>query len=201
MYRGKILIAMCLSLALTGCSQFVKRAEFDSTVADLRSADEGFRSADAKLRSQLELMESRFGGLTQEMQGTFNNLSAQITDLQGRIRVDMTAHFGYDDATLGEDDKNALNEFSQVIRDFHPNILVTVEGFTDPAGSAEYNKWLGMQRAKSVREYLIASGIAAEKVRAVSYGEDAERQVSQGAWGDSGYVNRRVALVIDYIAS
>jgi len=194
MHRGKILIALCLTLALTACSQFVKRDEFDSTIADLRSAD-------GNLRSQLELMEMRFGRLSEEMAGTFNNLNAQITDLQGRIRIDMTAHFAYDDAALREEDKNALIEFSQVVRDFHPNILVTVEGFTDPAGSAEYNKWLGMQRAKSVREYLIQSGIDAQKVRAVSYGEDTERQVAQGAWGDNGYQNRRVALVIDYIAS
>ena len=194
MLQVKILVVMYLALTLTACSQYVKRDEFDSAIAGLRSADTG-------LRSQLELMESRFGGLTEEMQGTFKNLSAQITDLQGRIRVDMTAHFAYDDAKLREEDKYALVEFSQVIRDFHPNILVTVEGFTDPAGSAEYNKWLGMQRAKSVREYLIETGIAADKVRAVSYGEDAERQVARGAWGVNGSDNRRVALVIDYIAS
>lgn len=195
MHRSKFALATVLALMLAACSsQYVKRDEFNSAIGELRAAD-------GDLRAQLELMEARFGRLSQEMEGTFNNLNAQITDLQGRIRLDMTANFGYDDSSLRADDTAALDEFAAVVRDFHENILITVEGFTDPAGSAEYNKWLGQQRANAVREYLISAGIAAEKVRAVSYGEDANRQVEKGAWGDAGYKNRRVALVVDYIAS
>ena len=132
---------------------------------------------------------------------TFNSYDAQIAQLQGRIQVDMSANFAYDDATLREEDKAPLTEFANVLMDYHPNVMVTVEGFTDPAGDAEYNKWLGQQRANAVREYLIQSGLPADKVRAVSYGEDDNRQIKPGAWGDAGSANRRVALVIDYVAS
>src|SRR3546814_2157729 len=91
------------------------------------------------------------------------------------------------DLTLREQDKPFLNEFASVIREHHPNVLVTVEGFADPAGSAAYNKRLGQRRAEAVREQLVqAGGLSADKVRAVSYGEDANRQVVAGAWGPEG---------------
>ena len=194
------LLALLASVALGGCSNFVKRDEFDSTVADLRASDDRLASDSESLRGQLEQMQFRFAELTDNLQSRFSAYDAQIAQLQGRIQVDMTANFAYDDATLREEDKAPLSEFALVLTDYHPNVIVTVEGFTDPAGNADYNKWLGLQRAKAVREYLIANGLPADKVRAVSYGEDDNRQINPGAWGDKGAANRRVALVIDYVA-
>ncbi|MEO1576116.1 MAG: OmpA family protein [Pseudomonadota bacterium] len=195
-------IAMMLTAAfvLSGCSNFVKRDEFDQTVADLRATDGQLASDTDSLRGQLEQMQFRFGELTDNLQARFSAYDAQIAQLQGRVHVDMTANFAYDDATLREEDKAPLTEFANVLLDYHDNVIVTVEGFTDPAGDPEYNKWLGLQRAKAVREYLIANGMPADKVRAVSYGEDDNRQINPGAWGDAGAANRRVALVIDYVA-
>ena len=80
---------------------------------------------------------------------------------------------------------------------------MTVEGFTDPAGSAAYNQRLGQRRADAVKEYLAtAGGFTSETLKAVSYGEVKKRQVVPGAKGpgDDGIENRRVALVIDHAA-
>ncbi len=199
--KKRILPITLLVAALSGCHNYIKRAEYDATIADLRGTDAELTSGQTDLRNQLQLMQAQFGELTNDLQAKFANYDATIASLQGRVRVDMTAHFAYDDAGLREEDKPALLDFSDVIRDFHPNVLITVEGFTDPAGSAEYNKWLGQQRANAVRDYLVAQGgLNPTQVRAVSYGEDDERQVEKGAWGDSGNANRRVALVVDYVA-
>ncbi len=186
--------AVVLALGLSACGSYVKRSEFDAAVGDLRATDDN-------LRGQLQSLQLQFSEMTGDLETRFANYDAQITSLQGRLRVDMTAHFAYDDASLREDDKPALLDFSEVVREFHPNILITVEGFTDAAGSAEYNQWLGQQRADAVRKFLISQGgLEASRVRAVSYGEDNNRQVEQGAWGETGQANRRVALVVDYIA-
>ena len=75
--------------------------------------------------------------------------------------------------------------------------MVTVEGFADPAGSTAFNRNLGQQRAEVVRDYLVGTGgLSAGQVRAVSYGEEQNRQVRPRATGDEGRDNRRV--VIDY---
>jgi len=47
-----------------------------------------------------------------------------------------------------------------------------VEGHADERGTTEYNLALGERRAKSVQEYLVAAGIAAARVKTISYGEE-----------------------------
>lgn len=173
------------AVVLAGCHHYVKQEDYDAAIAELRAND-------AALRNDLN-------GLKSELDSRFAAYDAKISQLQGRVRVDLGAHFDYDKAALREQDKPALDEFAAVIREHHPNVLVTVEGFTDAAGSAGYNKKLGLKRAEAVRDYLVQTGgLDAGKVRAVSYGKDKNRQVEPGAYGAQGAANRRVALVIDH---
>ncbi|MCZ6710026.1 MAG: OmpA family protein [Gammaproteobacteria bacterium] len=185
---------LVVAVVLAGCTQYIKRDEFDSTVSDLRSSDEN-------LQGQLNDMTDLFSELTGQLNRKFEGYDAEIAAVQGRLRVEMSAHFAYDNAELREEDKPALDQFTEVIRQHHSNVIITVEGFADPAGNAEYNKRLGLQRANAVRDYLVnIGGLNPDKVRAVSYGEDTERLIRPGAWGADGVANRRVALVIDYVA-
>ncbi len=179
-----------LALTLAACSNYVTRADFDAAVADLRNTD--------------QMQQQQIDSLAQDLRDVGTRLGSQETQIvamQGRLRVETTAQFAFDDATVREQDKPLLNEFATVIRDHHPNVLVTVEGFADPAGSATYNKKLGQRRAEAVRDELVRGGLSAEQVRVVSYGEETNRQVRAGAWGPGGEANRRAVLVIDYVDS
>lgn len=190
---GQKLLLVLLALSLSACSQYVKRDEFDATVSELKAVDQ----ANAE---ELSVMRVRFGELTQDLSQRFEDFDARITQLAGRLRVDMTANFAYDDATLREQDKEALTAFADTIRMHHPDVIVTVEGFTDSAGSPEYNQRLGQRRADAARAFLIGEGgLSPERVRAVSYGESSNRQIVPGQWGEPGAANRRVALVIDHV--
>jgi len=117
------------------------------------------------------------------------------------IRVDTVAHFATNDATLSDQDKPLLDGFAKAMKN-HPDAVVTVEGFADPAGSTRYNRQLGKRRADGVRDYLVTTGgLPAGQVRTVSYGEDANRLVVPGGVKDAGLPNRRVSLVIDAAGS
>lgn len=176
--RRTVLAASLATLALSGCARYVKRDEFDRTIGELRATD-------ARLQEQIT-------GLSQKH-------DALVTRLAGRVRVDAMAHFATDSAVLAEEDKPLFDDFAQAIRSSGSEVLITVEGFADPSGSAGYNKRLGERRAAAVREYLVgAGGLSADHVRTVSYGEDRNRQVREGATGEAGEVNRRVSLVVDY---
>ena len=187
-------VVLAFALLLSACAnQYVKRDEFDSTVSELRATD-------ADLAAELEGFRGQFTEMTRDLNDKFKGYDATIGNLQGRLTVDLGAHFGYDDDALRDADKPALREFSDVIREHVPNVVVTVEGFTDPAGDPAYNRQLGLRRANSVREYLIdEGGLSPDIVRAVSYGEQPERMLEPGAWGESGSANRRVSLVVDYV--
>ncbi len=180
------LVPLCLmGIALGGCSNYVKKTDFDAAISELRANDQ---------KQQQEI-----DALTQDMQQRFAKYDAQITALQGRINVDTAAHFAFGDATLRDQDKPLLDDFAKVISQHHTDAVITVEGFTDPAGSAAFNKRLGMKRAEAVRDYLVnTGGLSADKVRAVSYGEATNRQVEKGQIRDAGSNNRRVTLVVDF---
>jgi len=182
--------AVAAAIAIAGCSSYVKRDE----LAVLHENDR-------RMAQDIQALQEQMSQLSRDLEVRFERYDAKIADLGGRVRVDMTAHFGFDEATLRAEDMPALDDFAAVLREGYPDVVVTVEGFTDPAGSAAYNERLGQARAEAVRDYLVSSGgLSADRVRAVSYGEATERQVLPGAAGPGpeGMANRRVALVVDY---
>ena len=75
--------------------------------------------------------------------------------------------------------------------------MITVQGFTDPAGPEDYNKWLSQKRADNVAAYLAENGLDASRIRAVGFGE--AQPVAPGEWGETrgGMENRRVTFVIE----
>ena len=191
---GTIHRSLCLAVGMTamaafaGCTNYVKRSDFDAAITKLQNTDQS--------------LQQQVNSLSEDMKAHFAKYDAQITAMQGRVRVDTVAHFAFSKATLEDQDKPMLDDFAKVMRDHHADALVTVEGFTDPAGSAAYNKRLGKQRADAVRNYLVEQdGMTAAQVRAVSYGEAHNRQVKPGATREAGASNRRVSLVVDFAGS
>jgi peptidoglycan-associated lipoprotein len=69
-----------------------------------------------------------------------------------------------------------------------------IEGHADERGTREYNLALGARRAQMVRDYLISQGVAAQRIRTISYGK--ERPVAvcddESCWSQ----NRRAVTVL-----
>jgi len=53
----------------------------------------------------------------------------------------------------------------------YPKVKIEIDGFTDSIGIPVYNQWLSEERAKAVRNYLIANGIEAKRLTAVGFGD------------------------------
>lgn len=182
--RVAALTAGLMTIGLAGCSQYVKQSDFNTAIQQLQQ----------KQNDQQQQIDA----IKQQMQSQFAKYDSQITAMQGRVSIDTVAHFAFNSATLDEQDKPALQDFASTIGKYHPGVLVTVEGFADPAGSAGYNRRLGERRADAVRDYLVQNGLSADHLRAVSYGEASNRQVERGKTRDEGGSNRRVTLVVDF---
>ena len=67
------------------------------------------------------------------------------------------------------------------------------EGHADERGTREYNLALGERRANSVKDYLVALGVADNRVNTISYGK--ERSVAQGSNEAAWAQNRRSVTV------
>ncbi|MGA0563331.1 peptidoglycan-associated lipoprotein Pal [Ancylobacter sp. VNQ12] len=75
----------------------------------------------------------------------------------------------------------------------------TIEGHADERGTREYNIALGARRAQSVRDYLVARGIPASRMRTISYGKERPVAVCNdiSCWSQ----NRRAVTVLNATGS
>jgi peptidoglycan-associated lipoprotein len=102
-------------------------------------------------------------------------------------------HFDFDRFNLRPDALKILDEAVARLQ-ANPAIQVTIEGHCDSVGTQQYNLALGDRRASSARDYLVSRGIAASRLRTVSYGEDRPIDTNETAAGRAR--NRRAHLAI-----
>ncbi len=76
----------------------------------------------------------------------------------------------------------------------NPDLKVEVQGYTDNIGSEKANKSLSQKRAESVKAYLVARGISADRVKAVGYGE--VNPIGDNKDADGRAMNRRIEFKI-----
>ena len=109
--------------------------------------------------------------------------------------------FAFNDRTIRPEFLSDLNETVRILND-NPTLSVLIEGYADAVGSKSFNLRLSRARAEAVRDYLVASGIAADRLRAVGRGEIeplAPNARDDGSDNPEGRaVNRRVELSIEY---
>jgi peptidoglycan-associated lipoprotein len=72
---------------------------------------------------------------------------------------------------------------------------ITIEGHADERGTREYNIALGAKRAQTVRDYLARSGVAAQRIRTISFGKERPVAVCNdiSCWSQ----NRRAQTVLN----
>lgn len=76
----------------------------------------------------------------------------------------------------------------------YPRYTFTVEGNADERGTREYNFALGARRSQSTKEYLVAKGVSASRIRTISYGKERPVAVCNdiSCWSQ----NRRAVTVL-----
>ena len=109
-------------------------------------------------------------------------------------KVGSTVYFGYDQSTLTAEAQATLDRQAAFLK-ANPTIRIVIEGHCDERGTREYNLALGDRRAVAVRDYLLAKGLNAARVRTVSYGK--ERPAVSGSNEESWAKNRRAATVLN----
>ena len=102
-------------------------------------------------------------------------------------------HFDFDRFNLRPDALQILDAAIPKLQ-ANPDLNVTIEGHCDSMGTVEYNLALGERRSNTVRDYMVSRGIAASRLRTVSYGE--ERPVGDNATADGRAMNRRAHLAV-----
>ena len=106
--------------------------------------------------------------------------------------------YDFDKATLRDSSKTALNNLVTILHE-NPNITIELAAHCDYKGSAEYNKQLSQRRAEAVVAYLIAHGIAADRLTPKGYGKERPRTVKRKLTEKYPWLKEGDVLTEDYI--
>jgi len=171
--RRLLPVTLLAALAVAGCS----------------SSGENTGSAAGTGRStmpQQGMANSQVGrGQLDPIEAARNELTTSVGD-----RV----YFDTNGAALTAPDRVTLDKQIALLGRY-PMVQMVIEGHTDERGTREYNLALGDRRAQAVKNYLTDHGIAAGRLRTISYGK--ERPVAPGSDESSWAQNRRAVSVIE----
>ena len=110
---------------------------------------------------------------------------------QGRTRL-YGINFDTDSDVIRDESKPTLDKVVAVLKQ-QPEWKLTIEGHTDSSGGDAHNQQLSQKRADSVRAYLVAAGIGAERLTAHGMGASTPLAPNDSPIGRAQ--NRRVELV------
>jgi peptidoglycan-associated lipoprotein len=81
-----------------------------------------------------------------------------------------SVYFAFDSYTVSDGELMKLDSVAAALKGMKNDIIIA--GFTDTAGTEEYNRGLGERRAQAVREALIGLGVSGARIQTVSFGEE-----------------------------
>lgn len=119
-------------------------------------------------------------------------LPTRVTD-RGVVAEISGVQFATGAATLNPEAREALARFSGIVGTY-PELRFKIEGHTDTTGSAETNRNLSLQRAITVRNYLVGQGGDPSAFEVEGLGPD--QPVADNATAEGRARNRRVEIVL-----
>ena len=125
----------------------------------------------------------------QEQADKINEATAESSE---KVDVPDRIYFGFNKYNISNDSAEILNLQAEWLKS-DPSINIIVEGHCDERGTREYNLALGERRANAVKNYLVKQGIAANRIKTISYGK--ERPIFVGT-GEAVWAKNRVAITV-----
>lgn len=121
----------------------------------------------------------------------------EVTDVNGyqgiKVTFDSGILFPTNGSTLNSSAKNNLTNFAASLKS-NPDTNVQIYGFTDNTGSYSVNEKVSTQRAESVRNYLLNSGVPSSRLSAK--GLPMDYYIADNSTADGRAQNRRVEIYI-----
>lgn len=105
----------------------------------------------------------------------------------------LTFEFDSNDLTSGSYDR--LDKTAAIMAD-HPEISLTVKGYTDNMGDNTYNVMLSKIRADKVKKYLVTKGVEPDKISTI--GKGAEDPIEDNSSYEGRRANRRVEIELNF---
>lgn len=99
---------------------------------------------------------------------TSGNKKSSIENIKEQLKL---VYFDFDSAELKSSERKKVVNIAQSLKKISPDTTLVIVGHTDQLGPDKYNKMLGLERAKSVRDVLLNEGVDPAMLKIKSYGE------------------------------
>ena len=106
---------------------------------------------------------------------------------------DSTFRFEFDSSELNQKNRELLSRIAGILL-VSKGYGLSVFGYTDDIGTADYNQQLSMRRAKAVQDYLIQAGIDHSIINVKGYGKTSP--LVPGTTATARAKNRRVEIAL-----
>ena len=128
--------------------------------------------------------------------GTVKPPVAAQTDFFAPTAQLVSVHFDFDRSVIRPGDAARLDKNAAWLK-ANPGKVVLVEAAADQRGIPAYNLALGNRRAKAVKDYLVAQGIAPERIMTITYGKGrlACPTNADTCWSDNRRVDFQVKVM------
>ena len=110
------------------------------------------------------------------------------------VNVGDRVFFEEDQSTLNSQARTTLDQQAKWLNRYS-QYTITIEGHADERGTRQYNIALGARRAQAARDYLVSQGVAASRMKTISYGK--ERPVAVCNDNSCWSQNRRAVTVLN----
>ena len=137
-------------------------------------------------------MEDRRNAMEEATRGT-NVEVTRTADNQLKINIPNDISFDTGSAAIKPPLRAVLDPFAASLRD-DPSARITIVGHTDSTGSDAINQPLSVERALSVRDYLVTRGVAAGRVETVGRGD--REPIADNSTEAGRAKNRRVEIFL-----
>jgi len=137
-------------------------------------------------------MEDRRVALEQATRGTNVEVS-RTADNQLKLNIPNDVSFDTNSYAIKPELRSVLDPFAASLRD-DPTARIAIVGHTDSTGNAAINNPLSVERAQSVRDYLVTRGVSPTRVETAGRGD---REPIADNNSDAGRAkNRRVEIYL-----
>ncbi len=110
------------------------------------------------------------------------------------VNVGDRVFYDFDSSDLRPEARSTVEALAVWMSNY-PAVTLVLEGHADERGTREYNLALAERRANAIRDYLVALGIAPNRLSTISYGK--ERPAVLGSTDEAWAQNRRGVFVVN----
>jgi len=128
------------------------------------------------IQTDLAYIKENFEPSTIALNVDNSTLSENVAEESKKIITDpvfdvIVVNFNLNEYSIRPDAKTILDDKVIGVLKGDNRIYVTIKGYTDPLGDADYNERLSKNRAQTVKDYLTSNGIGENRIRTFSFGE------------------------------